>query len=84
MTQVNIQNVQAFYGDAEVLKSVSLQLDDSEFAAILGPSGCGKTTLLRVIAGFVSYQGQVLLDGISCDRLPAHKRDIGIDRKSVV
>lgn len=78
MTQVNINNVRAFYGDTEVLKGVSLQLEDSEFAAILGPSGCGKTTLLRVIAGFVSYQGQVLLDGVSCDRLPAHKRDIGI------
>lgn len=78
MTQVDLQDVSAFYGSTEVLNGVSFQLKDSEFAAILGPSGCGKTTLLRVIAGFVEYQGQVLFDGVSCDRLPAHKRDIGI------
>lgn len=78
MTQVNLQDVRAFYGSMEVLKGVSFQLEESEFAAILGPSGCGKTTLLRVIAGFIEYQGQVLFDGVSCDRLPAHKRDIGI------
>ncbi len=39
------------FGNAEVLRSVSLDVDEHETVALLGPSGCGKTTLLRSIAG---------------------------------
>ena len=47
----------------EVLNNVNLSVEPSEFLCILGPSGCGKTTMLRCVAGFESYEGDVLVNG---------------------
>ena len=38
-----------------VLDSISLHVDEGEFAAIVGPSGCGKSTLLNIIAGIETH-----------------------------
>ncbi len=46
-----------------VLKDFSLNVEKNEFLCILGPSGCGKTTLLRCIAGFESYAGDIAVAG---------------------
>jgi nitrate/nitrite transport system ATP-binding protein len=55
-------------GRAEVLRNVSLSVEQSEFVAIIGHSGCGKTTLLNVVAGLVRPTGgAVVLDGSSVD-----------------
>ena len=35
----------------EVLKDITLSIDEGEFVIFLGPSGCGKSTLLRIVAG---------------------------------
>ncbi len=48
----------------EILADLNLEVDKNEFLCILGPSGCGKTTLLRCIAGFEEYDGEILVNGV--------------------
>ena len=51
-------------GQKEILKNVSLKLDD-RFVAITGPNGGGKSTLAKVIAGIYPVtSGQILFDGV--------------------
>lgn len=67
-TILEVRNLSKVFDDSgtSVLENVSLQVDKREFLTILGPSGCGKTTLLRCVAGFEDYVGEVLVDGTAC------------------
>ena len=47
----------------DILKDLNLEVNQGDFLTILGPSGCGKTTLIRCIAGFEDYEGDILVDG---------------------
>lgn len=61
---VSIRGVRKRYGDAEVLKSVDLDVEHGEVLCIIGPSGSGKSTLLRCINHLEKIDaGQVLVDG---------------------
>ena len=54
MGSVVLNSVRKSYGDAHVIKDVSLTIPDGSFTVFVGPSGCGKSTLLRLIAGELS------------------------------
>ena len=74
-SDVFIEGVCKSFGDTEVLKNVSLEINKGEFYSLLGPSGCGKTTLLRIIAGFEQPDfGALTLDGNNVLSLPPNKR----------
>ena len=45
------------FGDLEVLREISVTINDGEFVALVGPSGCGKTTFLRIVSGLESAEG---------------------------
>jgi NitT/TauT family transport system ATP-binding protein len=46
------------------LDGVNLTIDQGEFVTVLGPSGCGKTTLLKAVAGLISWDsGDINVDG---------------------
>ena len=50
--------------DIEVLKGISLSVEQGEFVAIMGPSGSGKSTLLNILSSIEeATRGNVLLDG---------------------
>ncbi|MGV6848600.1 MAG: ABC transporter ATP-binding protein [Marinibacterium sp.] len=51
MTALKLTNVSKSFGKVDVLKDITLTVEDGEFVVFVGPSGCGKSTLLRVIAG---------------------------------
>lgn len=60
-----INNITKVYtnSDKSILKDFSLEVTNKEFLCILGPSGCGKTTLLRCVAGFEEFEGEIFIDG---------------------
>src|SRR5438034_118407 len=67
--KVVVRGLNFFYGEAQVLKEVSLNLFEGQVTAFIGPSGCGKSTLLRVLNRMYDLypnqraEGEVLLDG---------------------
>ena len=76
---INIENLYFYYEAVEVLRDVSLSVNEGEILCLLGPSGCGKTTLLRVIAGLeADYRGRVSSNGQDICDIPVHKRDFGL------
>jgi branched-chain amino acid transport system ATP-binding protein len=52
--RLEIEEISTFYGEAQALKSVSLDVRDKEVVAILGSNGAGKTTLLRTVTGLLA------------------------------
>lgn len=58
------------------VKDFNLSIEKGEFVTLLGPSGCGKTTTLRMIGGFeYASRGDIFLDGVKQNDIPANKRD---------
>ncbi|WP_417310522.1 ABC transporter ATP-binding protein [Devosia sp.] len=77
MAEIELRNVNKWFGALQVIKDVSLTVADREFVVFLGPSGCGKTTTLRAIAGLEDIgSGEILLDGKPIHDLRAPDRDI--------
>ena len=61
MKLINIRKVYHNKKDnVEALKGITLDLDHNGIIMLLGPSGCGKTTLLEIISGRESYEGELL------------------------
>jgi len=68
-----VQNLDLFYGDAQALSDVSLEVGKGEIVAIVGANGAGKSSLIRCIAGMEVYRGNVQLMGREISRLESHE-----------
>ncbi|WP_250519004.1 ABC transporter ATP-binding protein [Caballeronia sp. ATUFL_M1_KS5A] len=79
-TLVSFRKVRKTYdGETLVVKELNLDIRKGEFLTLLGPSGSGKTTCLMMLAGFeYPTDGEIWLDGQLLNRIPPHKRDIGM------
>jgi len=72
------------YGDLEVLKGVSFEVDRGQVKVVIGPSGSGKSTLLRCLAMLEPPDaGDVYLDSEQLTALPekalaAHRSEVGM------
>ena len=72
---LKISHLKKAFGETEVLKDISFDINKGEVVVILGPSGCGKSTLLRCINGLEEFQdGEISLDGqsLSDGKVPWH------------
>ncbi len=79
MASISIENVRKNYGAVEVIKGVSFEVADGQFAVLVGPSGCGKSTLLRMIAGLECVtQGDIKLDGKRINDVSPDQRGIAM------
>ncbi|MDJ0631001.1 MAG: ABC transporter ATP-binding protein [Rhodobacter sp.] len=79
MTALNLSNICKSFGKVEVLRDISLTVEEGEFVVFVGPSGCGKSTLLRVIAGLEdATAGTVEIAGERVNDVPPAKRGIAM------
>ena len=63
MSLLEVEDLEAGYGDVVVLREMSFAVEQGQVAAILGPNGAGKTTTLRAVSGLIRPSGRVTFDG---------------------
>jgi len=72
---IEVENLEAGYGEVPVLREVSLRLAANETVAVIGANGAGKSTLVGVLCGLVPARaGRIVLGGTDVTRLAAHQR----------
>ena len=69
---LELRNVDLFYGDAQALDGVSLDVGEREIVAIIGANGAGKSSLIRSIFGMERARGSIRFAGRDIARLPPH------------
>src|SRR3989339_688423 len=71
---LELKGVNAFYGNIQALKNVSLTIPHGSMVTIIGANGAGKTTLLKSISGLIqSKSGSITYEGTEISSLPPVK-----------
>ena len=71
---LQVTSVSSAYGRVQVLRDVSLQVEEGEVVAVIGSNGAGKTTLLRTISGLLPTRaGSVFFQGKEIGRMASHQ-----------
>ena len=60
---LDIRDLHAGYGKAEVLHGIDLHADEAQVITVIGPNGAGKTTLLNTLMGLLPTRGKMLYRG---------------------
>ena len=77
---LRVENLDVFYGDAQALDGITLDIQEGAIVAIVGANGAGKTSLIRTIGGMLRpSRGRILYRGRDIAGWPSHKVcDLGI------
>jgi phosphate transport system ATP-binding protein len=68
-SKISVSNLNFFYGKAQALYDISIEIPERQVVAFIGPSGCGKSTFLRTInrmndtIPIARVEGKVIIDG---------------------
>ncbi len=73
MSILEINDLDVFYGKAQALHGVSLEVNAGKIAAVIGPNGAGKSTLLDSILGLTKRHGRISFDGKDVTRMAPTK-----------
>lgn len=75
MSLLELDSIDASYGDVQVLWKISLMITRGEIATVVGGNGAGKSTLLRTISGLIPCNsGEIKFLGENINSTPVHKR----------
>jgi branched-chain amino acid transport system ATP-binding protein len=71
---LNLQDIDLYYGDAQALDQVSLDVPQGEIVAIIGANGAGKSSLIRTIAGIeMPRSGTIRFKGEAITGMESHR-----------
>jgi branched-chain amino acid transport system ATP-binding protein len=71
---LQVTDLDVFYGDAQALDRVSINIEESRIVAIVGANGAGKTSLIRAIAGMLRpAHGRIAFRGQDITGWPSHR-----------
>jgi len=70
---LQVRQLEASYGNSQVLKGIDFSVARNGITAILGANGAGKTTTLRALSGLISRRGEVIFDGRRIEQLATEK-----------
>ena len=71
---LEVKNINAGYGFLQILRDVSFNIDQGEYACIIGPNGAGKSTTMKTIAGLVKPMGgEIIFNGENIAGLSGNK-----------
>ena len=73
MSLLSVEKLDLYYGDAQALSEVSLEVGKGEIVAIVGANGAGKSSLIRCIAGMERHSGKVLFNARPISGLESHQ-----------
>lgn len=57
MSLLSVQQLDAGYGDLQILTDVDMEVGESEYITIVGPNGAGKSTVMKSVFGLTTYMG---------------------------
>jgi branched-chain amino acid transport system ATP-binding protein len=70
---LNVSELDAFYGHVQVLRKVSIHVDDGELVTLIGANGAGKSTFLMAVCGMMKrISGSIEFMGARIDKLQPH------------
>jgi len=71
---LRVENLDLFYGDAQALADVSLEIGEGSIVAIVGANGAGKTSLIRTIAGMLApARGRIMFHDTDITGWESHR-----------
>jgi len=80
MSTLQVKNLEAGYGEVQILWNLSLELQPGKLTSLVGSNGSGKTTLLRAVTGLLKpWKGNVTFDGKEVTKISPHeKAELGL------
>jgi len=71
---LSVHGLSAGYANRKVIHEIAFTAPRGQVTALLGPNGAGKSTLLKAVLGLRPCRGEVLLDGVALESMPARQR----------
>ncbi len=71
---IELNSINAGYGQIQIVRDVSMGIDNNEIVALVGANGAGKSTIIKTISGLVPVSsGSIVFEGKRIENMPAHK-----------